>query len=81
MKVVISSFERDLLLTHAETETLARELLSELEGDALKGTPDQYDALREACADLLQRIGFDEEYAPTNEGLALENLIDKLLIG
>lgn len=80
MKVVISSFDRDLLLAHPETELIARELLSELEGSELNGTPNQCDALREACANLLQRIGFDEEYAPTIEGQALEGLIDKLLV-
>jgi hypothetical protein len=80
MRIVISRFERDLLLAHPETEIIAHELLSEPEGDALNGTPDQCDALREACADLLERIGFDEEYAPTIEGQALEGLIDKLLV-
>lgn len=80
MKIAISSFERDLLLAHTETEAIARQLLAEAEGQALTGTADQCDTLREACADLLQRIGFDEEYKPTREGIALEGLLDKLLV-
>ena len=80
MKVPISGFERDLLLAHPETEIVVRELLSWQEEEVLNGTPEQCDALREACSDLLQRIGFDEEYAPTIEGAALEGLIDKLLV-
>jgi len=55
-------------------------LLSATEEMALVGTADQCDALRDACSDLLQRIGFDEEYEPTSEGIALEGLIDKLLV-
>lgn len=80
MIVVLSSFERDLLLAHPETEALARQLLADAEGKALRGTADQLDALREACSDLLQSIGFDEEYAPTREGVSLEGLLDKLLV-
>ena len=78
MKLVINKFERDLLLAHPETEIMARELLLGSES-LLSGSPEQYDTLREACADLLQRIGFDAGYEATIEGQALEVLIDKLL--
>lgn len=80
MKIAISSFERALLLAHPETMAIAHHLLVEVEGQALMGTDDQYDELREACSDLLQRIGFDEKYEPTREGIALEGLLDKLLV-
>lgn len=80
MKIVISRFEHDLLLAHPETEAITRKLLFEIdERKTLKGTADQYDSLRDACSELLQRIGFNEEYTPTGEGMALEGLIDKLL--
>ena len=78
MIVVISKFEHDLLLAHPETETIARDLLWVSESQ-LSGSADQYDALREACAYLLQRIGFDANYEPTAEGRSLEGLLDKLL--
>lgn len=78
MTIGLSDFERDLLLTHPETKELAQ-LLLEGQG-VLIGTPDQYDQLRDACSDLLQRIGFDENYAPTEAGAILEELIDKLLV-
>lgn len=76
MSVQITPFERDLLLESPETGSLALALLRETL--VLEGSADQLNDLREACSDLLQRIGFDEEYSPTKEGVALEGLIDKL---
>ncbi len=78
MSVEISGFERNLLLSHPETREVARALLADKY--VLIGTADQYNQLRDACANLLQRVGFDEEYSPTNEGFALEGLIDRLLV-
>ena len=42
---------------------------------------DQIDALRDACGERLQVAGFDENYAATTEGAALEDLIDRLFLG
>lgn len=78
MTIELSDFERDLLLTHLETRELAQSLL--VERGLLIGTDDQYDRLRDACSDLLQRIGFDEDYSSTKEGAVLEELIDRLLV-
>lgn len=78
MSIEISRIESDLLLANSETQAIARDLLAEKA--VLIGTADQYDELRNACSDLLQRIGFNEEYEPTKEGIALEGLIDKLLV-
>lgn len=50
-----------------------------VERAVLIGSEDQYNEMRDACSDLLQRIGFDENYAPTKEGNALERLIERLL--
>jgi len=44
-----------------------------LEGDGLALSD-----FRDACADLLMRIGFDELYEPNAIGMAMEDLIDKL---
>jgi len=78
MKISISTFECDILLQNAETQALGKALRAdEL---VLAGTNEQFDAMREACSDLLQRIGFNEQYFPTAEGRALESLIDKLLV-
>ncbi len=41
---------------------------------------DQADKIRNICAEYLQLIGFDENYAPTEEGKILEILIDKFFI-
>ena len=79
MTIELSNFECDLLLTHPETRELAQSSL--VERGVLIGTADQYDKLRDASSDLLQRIGFDEDYAPTREGAVLEGLIDKLFSG
>ena len=43
-------------------------------------SPDDADAIRDACGEQLQRVGFDQDYKPTKEGATLEGLIDKLLI-
>lgn len=39
------------------------------------------DEIREACIQLLETIGFDDNDEPTKEGKTLESLIDKLYIG
>jgi hypothetical protein len=80
MTIQITAAERSLLLSNPETEAMTSALLSKTESLSLQGTADQYDALRDACSDLLQRIGFDGDYAPTRDGLILEGLIDKLLV-
>lgn len=78
MSVQITAYDRDLLLSHPETKKIARQLLAD--ESVLVGTAAQYNELRDACSDLLQRIGFDESYEPTKEGLVLERLIDELFV-
>lgn len=39
------------------------------------------DSIREVLGEQLQLIGFDESYDPTPEGILLEQLIDKFLVG
>jgi hypothetical protein len=78
MSIEITAFDRDLLLSHPETMAIAQKLL--VEKSVLIGTEAQYNEMRDACSDLLQRIGFDEDYKLTEEGLALEGLIDRLLV-
>jgi len=78
MSIEITARERDLLLSHPETKDIARQLITE--NSVLIGTASQYNEMRDACSDLLQRIGFDENYAPTKEGVVLERLIDELLV-
>lgn len=66
MTIELSIVERDLLLAHSETRRPAKSLLASR--GVLIGTADQYNQLRDACSDLLQRIGFDDRYSPTAEG-------------
>lgn len=78
MSVKVTACDRDLLLSHPETREIARRLLTE--NSFLIGTASQYNEMRDACSDLLQRIGFDENYEPTKEGIILERLIDELFV-
>jgi len=39
------------------------------------------DMVRDLCGERLQLKGFDRNYNPTREGLILESLIDKFLVG
>ncbi|MGL4426379.1 MAG: hypothetical protein ACRCUQ_01295 [Alphaproteobacteria bacterium] len=41
-------------------------------------TEEEFSELRDLCGEKLQICGFDEAYNPTDEGLLLEKLIDKL---
>lgn len=42
---------------------------------------DAADEIRDACADHLTLMGFDQDYRITDEGAVLETLIDKLYVG
>ncbi len=77
MKICLSDDELRMLLSNSETEIVTRRFLKD---GAVHCDADECDELRDACADLLQRIGFDNEYAPTEAGILLERLIDKLLV-
>lgn len=80
MRLTITQTELDLLLRNVETSALAAALITFDGVPAICGTAEQFDDLRELVSDVLLRIGFDENYKPTSEGLALEGLIDKLFI-
>lgn len=82
MEIRVSSEQATLLLANAETcDLTARLLRNDVEAPILAGTLDELDVLRDACSDLLLRIGFDESYTATPMGHMLEDLIDKLYIG
>ena len=78
MIIQVSSFERELLLTCPETEDLTRTMV--LDQQSLVGSQQQIDALREACSEALQRVGYNASYDLTAEGRVLEDLIDRLFI-
>lgn len=67
-------------MRHPETSALATTLLPSSAQDTFDLSPDECDSLRDACGDLLVRIGFDESYEPVPEGVVLESLIDRLLV-
>jgi len=48
---------------------------------SLRLTEDDYDELRDACGEALQKYGFDQNYQLTPKGKRLEDLIDKLFTG
>ena len=41
---------------------------------------DEADAIRDACGEELQRVGFDADYKLTRDGEMLEKLVDLFLI-
>ena len=78
MIIQVSPYERELLLSCAETEDLTRTMV--LDQQRLVGSTEQIEALRGACTEALARIGFDVSYELTAEGRVLEDLIDKFFI-
>lgn len=84
MEARISYEQGQLLIANEETRDLFVHLAGSGIEDAsivLSGTLDELDELREACSDLLLRIGFDENYKATPTGSMLESLIDQLFFG
>lgn len=83
MKARISRDEVELLKGHEETRELVDRLLG-ADGArdlCLTGSSEQFDELRDACSDVLLRIGFDDNYVATRTGCMLESLIDRLYQG
>ncbi|SEP01794.1 hypothetical protein SAMN02800692_3280 [Luteibacter sp. UNC138MFCol5.1] len=78
MRVTISPQELRLLESHDETKDLTRTVVVRAHRLVLEGTGYQLAMLREACGDLLVRIGFDDDFNPNATGRMLEDLIDKL---
>jgi|GEM_PF-1671430 len=78
MRVAISPEELHLLESEDETKDLLASLVVREPSLALKGTGYPLAQLREACGDVLNRIGFDENYNPNANGKMLEALIDRL---
>jgi hypothetical protein len=78
MKIRISDDVRNLLLAHRETSELAELILHGPGGLVVGGEQDIREDFRDACQDLLTRIGFDDNFQPTREGALLENLIEQL---
>jgi hypothetical protein len=82
MKVKLSYNEmmlllRALKLTDDEV-TLKFEKINE-DSYALNLSPQERSDLRDDCGDYLENMGLDENFKPNNEGIAVENLIEKLL--
>ena len=50
------------------------------EGYLLEVEADEADAIRDACGEQLQRVGFDADYNPTRDGEMLEKLVDLFLV-
>jgi hypothetical protein len=81
MKVKISPVELRLLESQSETKDLVAPLVIREPSLALEGSGYLLAQLREACGDVLNRIGFDENYNPNADGQMLEDLIDQLFEG
>lgn len=83
MKILISTSElevlRDAVSAGKSKFTLTFEE-DEKNGIHLIIDEEQADELRDLCGDYLSVTGFDGEYRPTEKGLLLEGLIDKLYV-
>ncbi|MEO7067912.1 MAG: hypothetical protein ABI114_13440 [Rhodanobacter sp.] len=80
MRLALTPGESALLLESIETGSLASAILVTGDVPVLEGTADQFDELRGKVSDVLLRVGFDEDYKPTIDGIVLEGLIDKLFV-
>jgi len=78
MKAKISESLLALLESASETKALLPALLVREPTLAIEGTGDLIDAFSSACEDLLNRVGFDEDYNPNVHLRSLEQLIDDL---
>ena len=81
MRVNISPEQLQLLESEAETRDLVAPFVVRQPDLALEGTGYPLAELREACGEMLARIGFDLNYRPNAVGEMLEDLIDKLFEG
>ena len=62
MNLILTPLESEILLACDETRLLASALLIDDGNGVLFGTEDQFDELRNAVSDVLQCVGFDENY-------------------
>lgn len=67
-----------LLESEDETQDLTASFVVREPSLALEGAGHALARLREGCGDMLNRIGFDENYNPNASGKMLEDLIDRL---
>lgn len=81
MRVRISPRQYELLKTSEETMMLLPTFLVAGNDAMLEGTGYALAEFREACVDVLIRLGMDENYDPNSDGVLLEDLIDKLFEG
>lgn len=81
MRMKLTPAQWKILFSCVETKQLACSLLSDRENYRLEGSSAQFDELREAVSEALLRVGFDESYNPTSDGVILEELVDKFFVG
>ena len=78
MKVFFSTEQLHLFEMADETKPFLPQLLIRHPELAIRGDDDLINDFSSACEDLLNRIGFDENYNPNADGRLLEKLIDDL---
>ena len=83
--VNLTDAERTLLLDRVDLPPRLHSIVASAEKGA-RGwgiTISTHDAhtIRERCGDALVATGFDQDYAPTKDGLLLEGMIDKFFAG
>lgn len=78
MIVKLTQLQFRVLSENPETAHLLPRFLRMEPAPFLEGNGLPLSDFRDACADVLMRIGFDERYEPNEIGVALEGLIDRL---
>ena len=78
MIVKLTQLQLKVLSENSETAHLLPRFLRMEPEPVLEGDDLPLSDFRDACADVLMRIGFDERCEPNAIGMAMEDLIDKL---
>lgn len=78
MIVKLTKLQLSVLSESPETAHLLPRFLRMEPEPVLDGDGLPLSDFRDACADVLMRMGFDERYEPNAIGMAMEDLVDKL---
>lgn len=79
--IKISKGDAEFLLSRLQLTSIQKHVLTNTESTDGVINDEVADEIRDLCTDLLDRVGFDANYQPTQDGRRLEALIDKLFVG
>ncbi|MGP2655914.1 hypothetical protein ACOJTA_02640 [Malaciobacter sp. WC5094] len=81
LEEVINNYYKDnSLFSHFEIDTLRKIISKLINENEIYLNDDEADILRDICTDTIDLLGYDKSYNLTEEGIVLNQLIDKLYI-